>query len=93
MGLCPTDISPQGPAPAPGMSAAAVTAVALLLLTRPHRLLLCRCDYRIDLLPFRLDRERRVRANRFNFLARLLGNGSTLLQRGFGNARDLVENP
>ena len=35
------------------MSAAAVTAVASLL-TRPYGLLLSRCDYAFDLLPFAL---------------------------------------
>ena len=65
--------------PASNMSA----AVTALLLTSPHRFALCRCDDRIDLLPFPLMnllnllplllyRERGVRAHRLNFLARLL---------------------
>src|SRR5260370_4610461 len=99
MGFCGGGVPPVGPptVPAPPMPPPAVTA---LLLTSPHRFPLCRCDDRINLLPFPLmnlldllplllHRERGIRAHRLNFLVRLPSNRSTLLDRRLANACDL----
>jgi hypothetical protein len=75
------------------------TAVSALFLTSPHSFALRRCDDGVDLLPLPLTnllnllllllyRERRVRAHRLIFLARLPVYRLTLLDRRLANARD-----
>src|SRR5579862_2880362 len=77
-----------------------VSSAITRLLTRLHRLLLRRRNdpldlllhpfmNLLDLLPLLLRRKRRVRAHRFNLRMRLSFERATLLDRRFGNARNL----